>query len=365
MTASGPLEGVRVVEFAGIGPAPFCAMLMSDLGADVLRIDRPGGGPPANDITCRGRRSLQLDLKAPADVETALRAIEKADVLIEGFRAGVMERLGLGPDAATARNPRLIYARMTGWGQDGPLAQAAGHDIDYIALAGALAGIGPVEGPPTPPLNLVGDFGGGALYLVMGVCAALYERERSGKGQVIDAAIVDGAASLMANALWLRADGLTDPRRGRGLLAGAAPFYRCYRCADDRWLAVGAIEPQFWALLTELLGAPELRDRQYDTARWPQTAEALAAIFAGRPSAEWLSLLEGTDACVAPVLDALEAAAHPHLAARRTYVERDGRLQPNAAPRFSRTPGAIQGPTPGGGEGGDQVLANWGVEREG
>lgn len=356
---AGPLSGVRVVEFAGIGPAPFCAMLLSDMGADVVRIDRPGAIPPANDVTCRGRRLVQLDLKSPADIETALRLLDEADVLVEGFRPGVMERLGLGPDAVQARNPRLIYSRMTGWGQDGPLAQSAGHDIDYIAVAGALDGIGEPEGPPIPPLNLVGDFGGGSVYLVMGVCAALYERDRSGKGQVIDAAIVDGTASLMASALWLRADGLTDPRRGRGLLAGAAPFYRCYRCADDRWLAVGPIEPQFWALLVRLIDAPELAGLQYDTARWPETTTRLAAIFRERSSTDWLALLEGTDACVSPVLDAYEAAEHPHLAARQTYVRPDGRLQPAPAPRFSRTPGAIQGSNPDKVSDAEAIIAAW------
>ena len=358
---AGPLSGVKVVEFAGIGPPPFCAMLLSDMGAEVVRIDRPGAVPPTQDVTCRGRRLVQLDLKDPAQAETALRLLDHADVLVEGFRPGVMERLGLGPEVVHARNPRLVYGRMTGWGQDGPLAQAAGHDIDYIAVAGALDGIGERDGPPVPPLNLVGDFGGGALYLVMGVCAALYERERSGRGQVIDAAIVDGTASLMANALWLRADRLTDPARGRGLLAGAAPFYRCYRCADGRWLAVGPIEPQFWTRLVELLEAPDLAGAQYDTARWAQTAERLAAIFGERASTDWLALLEGTDACVSPVLDAYEAAEHPHLAARRTYVEPDGRLQPAPAPRCSRTPGAIQGSNPDHPTDPQVLIAAWSV----
>ncbi len=363
MAGSGPLAGVRVVEFAGIGPAPFAVMLLSDMGADVVRIDRPGAGPSPNDVSCRGRASLQLDLKSPADIETALRLIEKADVLVEGFRPGVMERLALGPEVALARNPRLIYGRMTGWGQDGPLAHAAGHDIGYIGVAGALDPIGEADGPPVPPLNLVGDFGGGSLYLVTGICAALYERERSGRGQVIDAAIVDGTASLMANALWLQADRMTSLERGRGLLAGAAPFYRCYRCADGRWIAVGAIEPQFWALLMDAIGAPELKAVQYDQASWPQTAARLAEIFARRPSDEWLAELEGTDACVSPVLGAEDAAEHPHLKARGSYVRDHGQLQPAPAPRFSRTPGAIQGPPPKGGEGGQDVLAAWGVER--
>ena len=238
---SGPLRGVRVLEFAGLGPAPFCAMLLSDLGADVVRVDRPQAGPSPNDVTCRGRASLALDLKAPEARETCLAAIGQADVLIEGFRPGVMERLGLGPEPALERNPRLVYGRMTGWGQTGPLAQAAGHDINYIALAGVLDAIGPAEGPPVPPLNLVGDFGGGALYLAFGIAAALFERERSGRGQVIDAAIVDGAASLMSIFTWLHADGMVRLRRGENLLGGAAPFYRAYECADVRHVAVGAL----------------------------------------------------------------------------------------------------------------------------
>lgn len=364
MSASGPLSGTRVLEFAGLGPAPFAAMLLSDMGCDVLRIDRPGAGPSSRDVTCRGRASLQLDLKSPADIGTALDLIGAVDVLIEGFRPGVMERLGLGPDVAAARNPRLVYGRMTGWGQDGPLANAAGHDIGYIGVSGALDSIGEQGGPPVPPLNLVGDFGGGSLYLVMGICAALVEREKSGLGQVIDAAIVDGSASLMANAMWLAADGISDPRRGYGTLGGAAPFYRCYQCADDLWIAVGAIEPQFWSLLMDLIEAPqELRARQYDRPNWPQTAGQLATIFRGRPSTEWLALLEGTDACVSPVLGPEDAASHPHMAARNTWVRPGGQLQPAPAPRFSRTPAAIQGPPPAGGVGGAQVLEKWGVKR--
>jgi len=360
--ASGPLAGVRVVEFAGIGPAPFCAMLLSDMGAEVLRIDRPGAGPSPNDIACRGRASLQLDLKNPEHIEKARAAIAKADVLLEGFRPGVMERLGLGPGDCAALNPALIYARMTGWGQDGPLAHAAGHDIDYIAVAGALDPIGEADGPPIPPLNLVGDYGGGALYLIMGVCAALYERERSGKGQVIDGAIVDGTANLMAAALWLKADGLSDTARGRALLGGAAPFYRCYRCADGRWLAVGPIEPQFWALLIEKLDAPrEWLASRFDPANWPEITQGLADIFARRPSAEWLAELEGTDACVSPVLRPHEAAEHPHMKARQAYVPGPGGIQPAPAPRFSRTPSAIQGDPPKGGEGGEAMLAAWSV----
>ncbi|MEA2664618.1 MAG: alpha-methylacyl-CoA racemase [Candidatus Eremiobacteraeota bacterium] len=366
---SGPLAGVRVLEFAGIGPAPFCAMLLSDLGADVVRIERADAPLPSDPVTSRGRSALALDLKSPAGIVLALAALERADVLVEGFRPGVMERLGLGPEVALERNPRLIYGRMTGWGQSGPLAHAAGHDIAYIALTGALAAIGPAHGPPVPPLNLVGDFGGGALYLALGIAAALYERERSGRGQVIDAAIVDGVASLMAMFGGLRAQGRVSLDRERNFLSGAAPNYRCYACADGRYVAVGPLEPKFFALLLQRLGV-ELPHGSGDgtpgheniTAQWAAQADALAAVFATKPRDEWAALLEGTDACVAPVLALDEAPAHPHLRAREVYVERDGIVQPAPAPRFSRTPGALQGPAPRPGEGGRDALRRWGVE---
>jgi alpha-methylacyl-CoA racemase len=356
---SGPLEGVRVVEIAGIGPAPFAAMLLADLGADVLRIDREG--EPAHDgvpdpVTARGRTSLALDLKSPQGVALALAVVERADVLIEGFRPGVMERLGLGPDVALAHNPRLIYARMTGWGQTGPLAHAAGHDLAYIALTGALAAFGPAHEPPPPPLNLVGDFGGGALYLAFGIAAALFERERSGRGQVIDAAIVDGAASLMALFCGLTATGRLTLDRERSLLGGAAPNYRCYECADGRYVAVAPLEPRFFAVLCERIGvdAPLGAD-------WDAQARALAGVFKGKPRDEWTALLEGTDACVAPVLALDEAPAHPHVLARAIYREHAGIVQPAPAPRFSRTPGALERPAPERGEGGRETLARWGV----
>lgn len=351
----GPLNGLRVVEFAGIGPAPFCATLLSDLGAQVLRIDRPDGGAAPHDVTARGRAgSLALDLKSEADRETAMRAIAVADVLIEGFRPGVMERLGLGPDETLAANPRLIYGRMTGWGQTGPLVHAAGHDINYIALTGALDAIGPKDGGPVPPLNLVGDYGGGALYLAMGILAALHERQTSGKGQVIDAAVVDGTVSLMGVFSWLTHDGLTSMERGRGLLNGAMPFYRTYECADGRHVAVGPLEPAFHAELRTRLGLPPQAEGDLEA----QAAE-LAAVFITRPRDDWTALLEGTDACFAPVLSLSEAPEHPHMRAREAFVTAFGVVQPAPAPRFSRTPGAIQGPPVGAGENGPAILEDW------
>lgn len=358
----GPLAGIRVIEFAGIGPGPFATMLLADLGADVLRIDRPGLGPHPKDVTCRGRRSLALDLKLPQAIETCLAVAEKADVLIEGFRPGVMEKLGLGPDAVLARNPRMIYARMTGWGQDGPLAQAAGHDINYIALTGALAAIGPVQGPPVPPLNLVGDFGGGALYLAFGIAAALYERSRSGKGQVIDAAIVDGTASLMTFFQGVVALGTTPVERPLDQLGGKAPYYGCYACADGKYVSVGPLEPHFFARLIETLELdPAQFAQRLDPANWEAGHAAIAGAFARRTRAEWTQLLEGSDACFAPVLELAEAPGHPHMKQRGVYFEQDGVIQPAPAPRFSRTPGEAGGPPCAAGEGGEELLAEWGV----
>ncbi|MBV8370586.1 MAG: CoA transferase [Candidatus Eremiobacteraeota bacterium] len=357
MPMRGPLDGVRVLEFAGIGPAPFCAMLLADLGADVVRVERAGDEPyfrRADPVTTRGRSMLALDLKAPDGFELALAALEHADVLLEGFRPGVMERLGLGPEVALRRNPRLIYGRMTGWGQSGPLAHAAGHDINYIALTGALAAIGPANGPPVPPLNLVGDFGGGALYLALGIVAALYERERSRAGQVIDAAVVDGAASLMALFHGMTAKGTLSLERGRRLLGGDAPNYRCYECADGRYVAVGALEPKFFA---ELLNRLEISASADDN--WTTTSQKLAAAFKRKTRDEWAPLFEGTDACVAPVLALDEAPSHPHLRARGVYAELDGIVQPAAAPRFSRTPGEERNAAD---ESGHDALRRWGVE---
>lgn len=362
--AAGPLSGVKVVEFAGIGPGPFCCMLLSDMGADVVRVDRKGGrGSARYDVLARGRRSVALDLKAPQDIETAKALVARADVLIEGFRPGVMERLGLGPDEALASNPRLIYGRMTGWGQTGPLAHAAGHDLNYIAITGALNAMGKADRPPAPPLNLVGDFGGGALYLAVGVCAALYEREKSGKGQVIDAAITDGTASLVAMMYGLRHAGLWSDARDANLLDGGAPFYDAYETKDGKYVAIGSLEPQFYALLLEKTGlaADPAFAAQMDREQWPTMTEKLAAVLKTKTRDEWRALLEGTDACFAPVLDFAEAPAHPHNVARQTFVEAFGVTQPAPAPRFSRTPAAIQGAPAAAGENGEAALAEWGI----
>jgi alpha-methylacyl-CoA racemase len=359
----GPLTGLKVVEFAGIGPGPFCGMLLSDLGADVARIDRIGarGGAPS-DVTARGRRSVALDLKDPAAVETALSLIDKADAVFEGFRPGVMERLGLGPEVALKRNPKLVYGRMTGWGQSGPYSQAAGHDINYISLVGALHAIGTAE-KPTPPLNLVGDFGGGALYLAFGLMAGVIHARATGQGQVIDCAMTDGAASLMAMFYGMAASGVWSDIRRTNLLDGAAPFYDTYECADGRWISVGSIEPQFYALLLEKaeLGDPAFQ-AQMDRAEWPGLKAKLAAVIRTKSRDAWCEIMEKTDVCFAPVLSLKEAPSHPHNAARGTFVEVGGVVQPAPAPRFSATPGAVQGPAPAIGAHTDDVLAEWGVK---
>ena len=361
--ASGPLRGLRVLEFAGLGPAPFCGMLLSDLGADVLRIDRPGAHYDRHAIETRGRRSLVLDLKQPADRETALRLSARADALIEGFRPGVMERLGLGPEVALARNPRLVYGRMTGWGQTGPYAARAGHDIDYIALSGALHATGPRE-RPVPPLNLVGDFGGGALYLAFGVLAALRHVARTGEGQVIDCAMSDGSISLMALLYGHLSRGTWRDQRESNLIDGGSHFYNVYRCADGQWIAIGAIEPAFYATLVECAGldAQVFANRQSE-ADWPALRERLAAVIATRSRDAWCALLEQSDCCFAPVLSMSEAPLHPHNQARSAFTVLDGVTQPAPAPRFSRTPGAIQSPPCEAGVNGDRALAEWGVER--
>jgi alpha-methylacyl-CoA racemase len=336
-------------------------MMLSDMGADIVRIDRPGARPPLPiDVAARGRVSISLDLKDTDDRGLCLDAMTKADVVIEGFRPGVMERLGLGPSEVQARNPRIIYGRMTGWGQTGPLAETAGHDINYIALTGALHAIGPAEEPPIPPLNLVGDFGGGALYLAFGIAAALYEREHSGLGQVIDAAMVDGAASMMAVYAGMIA---TDPHaldRGRFGLSGSAPNYRCYECADGNYVAVGSLEPQFHDLMLTATGRPYDRKRS-SVASWKGDTAALADAFRRRTRAEWHSALRDGDACVTPVLSLEEAQAHPHMADRQVFERVDGVAQPAPAPRFSRTPGRIQGPQPTSGAGGRERLRQWGI----
>jgi alpha-methylacyl-CoA racemase len=360
----GPLSGVRVIEFQGIGPGPFCAMLLSDMGADVVRIDRKGGmGGSKFDVTSRGRRSVALDLKKPEDVATALALIGKADALIEGFRPGVMERLGLGPEEALKANPKLVYGRMTGWGQTGPLALTAGHDINYIALTGALGAMGPADRPPSPPLNLVGDFGGGALYLAMGICAALFEAQRSGHGQIIDAAMTDGAASLAAMFYGFRAMGMWSDSRDNNLLDGGAHFYDCYETKDGKYVSIGSIEPQFYALLLEKAGLSQdtAFHAQMDKGQWPDLSTKLAAVIGEKTRAEWCALMEGSDVCFAPVLTLNEAPEHAHNKARETFVAVHGVVQPNVAPRFSRTPSQVQETLPEVGKHNAEVLAEWGV----
>ena len=368
---AGPLTGVRVIELGGIGPVPFACMLLADLGADVVRIDRPpgfDGGAPIDrrfDPTYRSRRSARLDLTNPTAVEAVLAMVREADVLVEGLRPGVTEKLGLGPDECRAVNPRLVYGRMTGWGQDGPLAHAPGHDVTYIAVTGALHAIGAGDGPPAVPLNLVGDFGGGALYLAFGVLAALLERARSGEGQVIDAAMVDGAASLMASTYGMHAAGYWTDERGSNRLDSGAPFYNVYEARDGQWLALGSNEARFWRNTLRLLDISEDdAPDQHDKARWPELRERFAAAFATRPRHEWLTLAAGQEICLSPVLPLSEAPQHPHLRARETFVERDGCVQPAPAPRFSRTPGAIQGPPPQPGQHTDEALADFGVDAE-
>ncbi|MGE5565596.1 MAG: CaiB/BaiF CoA transferase family protein [Parcubacteria group bacterium] len=357
----GPLSGLKVLEFAGIGPGPFCGMLLSDLGADVVRIDRKGQGRAAPwDITSRGRRSVALDLKLPAAVETCLKLMETADAVFEGFRPGVMERLGLGPEVALKRNPKLVYGRMTGWGQTGPYAKAAGHDMNYIAITGALHAIGTTD-KPVPPLNLVGDFGGGALYLAFGLLAGVIQARETGQGQVIDCAMSDGAASLMAMFYGFKAAGMWKDERRTNLLDGGAHFYDTYQCSDGKWVSIGSIEPQFYALLLEKTGiADEQFKGQMNRDEWPELREKLAAVIATKTQAEWCELMEATDVCFAPVLTLEEAPKHAHNAARQTFVELAGVTQPAPAPRFSATPGEIQGPPPAIGAHNDQALADWG-----
>jgi len=357
----GPLAGVRVVEFAGLGPAPFACMLLGDMGADVVRIDRPGTrlGDP-RDIVGRGRRTVLLDLKTQAGCDEARQLLCHADALVEGFRPGVMERLGLGPEAIAAVNPRLVYGRMTGWGQQGPLSQAAGHDINYIATSGALAAIGPAGGPPVPPLNLVGDYGGGSLYLVTGILAALLEARTSGRGQVVDAAICDGVFSLMSTALAHGLRGIHSERRGSNVLDGGAPYYAVYATSDGQHVCVGAIEPQFFALLCDKIGLRgDLRDAQNDRGRWPALRQEMERIFVQRTRRHWIELLEGTDACFAPVLTLSEARQHPHNLERGAFEQVDDVPHPTPAPRFSRTPSAIRCAAPRGAVSSAAVLADW------
>lgn len=340
----GPLSGFRAVELAGIGPGPFCGMMLSDMGADVIRVDRMGA--PArrnNDVLARNRRSIAVDLKQPAGVETVLRLVQKSDALFEGFRPGVTERLGLGPDHCMARNPKLVYGRMTGWGQDGPMAQAAGHDINYIGLSGALHAIGRAGERPVPPLNLVGDFGGGGMLLAFGMVCALLEAQKSGKGQVVDAAMVDGAATLMAMFYTMSAGGVFTDKRGTNLLDGGAHFYDTYETKDGKYICIGSIEPQFYALLVEKAGLDKERfSQQMNAARWGDYKDELTRVFKTKTRDEWCTIMEGTDVCFAPVLSVLEAPQHPHNVARGTFLNMDGVVQPAPAPRFSRTQGAVR-----------------------
>lgn len=371
----GPLHGIKIVEIAGIGPGPYCGMLLADLGADVIRIDRSSNvnsmgaadpdTPPA-DLLARGRRSVAVDLKHPDGVATVLDLVAGADGLIEGFRPGVMERLGLGPDVCLARNPKLVYGRMTGWGQDGPYAHAAGHDINYIALAGALEPLGRAGQQPTPPINLVGDFGGGGMLLAFGICAALVEAGRSGEGQVIDAAMVDGAASLMTMTWSFKHMGIWTDERGTNMLDTGAHFYDTYETADGRYVSIGSIEPQFYAELLRLTGLDGDEDlpRQMDKSAWPALKEKLAGIFRSKTRDEWCQIMEHTDVCFAPVLAMDEAPQHPHIAERGTFVEVAGLVQPAPAPRFSRTPGAIERPPAHAGQHTDEVLADFGLSAE-
>ena len=369
---AGPLTGVRIIEIAGIGPGPFAAMMLADMGADVIRVDRAAAvrgiaTDPGLDVLQRGRRNIALDLKHPDGVATLLDLVGEADALIEGFRPGVMERLGIGPDVCAERNPRLVYGRMTGWGQDGPYAQAAGHDINYIALAGSLAHMGRADSGPVPPLNMVGDFGGGGMLLAYGVVCGLLEASRSGTGQVIDAAMVDGAAVLMSMFWAFSAMGVHDPNsRGTNLLDTGAHFYDVYQCSDGAYISIGSIEPQFYAELLERL---ELTDdpefaRQMDKSAWPDLKERLTDIFARRTREEWCELLEHTDVCFAPVLTMAEAAAHPHNVARGTFTEIAGLVQPAPAPRFSRTAPEVSAPPAHPGQHTRETLLDWGINPE-
>jgi len=366
----GPLDGIRILEIAGIGPGPFAAMMLSDMGAEVVRVDRAdkvtGGDPaaPPADVLNRGRRSVGIDLKNPDGVEALLTLVDSADALIEGFRPGVTERLGFGPDVCLARNPRLVYGRMTGWGQDGPLAPVAGHDINYIALAGALDSIGRAGERPVPPLNLVGDFGGGGMLLAFGVTCALVERASSGKGQVVDAAMVDGSAILMTMFHAFRAMGIWGDERGTNMLDSGAHFYDVYETKDGKYVTIGSIEPQFYAELLERTGLVDdtTLPHQHDRTQWPAMKERFVELFKTKTREEWCELMEGSDVCFAPVLSMTEAPAHPHNQTRGTFLERNGVVQPSPAPRFDRTPGGISRPPSHAGQHTDEVLADWGVD---
>ena len=363
----GPLAGLRVVELQGIGPGPFCGMMLADMGAEIIRVDRSaavGSGARGADVLARGRKSIAVDLKNPQGVETVLKLVETADVLLEGFRPGVTERLGLGPDACLARNPKLVYGRMTGWGQTGTMAHAAGHDINYISLSGVLHAIGEPGSRPTPPLNLVGDFGGGGMLLAFGIVAALYERGVSGKGQVIDAAMTDGSALLMNSIFGLMGQGVWNQNRGSNLLDGGAHFYGTYETKDGRFVSIGSIEPQFYALLLEKTGLDQDPDlaKQMSRDDWPKLREKLAAVLATKTRDEWDEIMLGTDICYAPILNFDEAVAHPHNQARNTFVASADIVQAAPAPRFSRTEPELPEPPVAPGEHSEEVLASIGLD---
>ena len=359
----GPLTGIKVIEMAAIGPVPFCAMMLSDMGAEVIRIDRlsqKGSGSSAN-VLYRGRKSVAFDLKNSIALDSTLRLSDQADVILEGFRPGVMERLGLGPEVCLERNPKLIYGRMTGWGQSGPLSHAAGHDINYISIAGALGSMGYADRPPAPPLNLIGDFGGGAMYLLAGILAAIVERNSSGKGQVVDAAMTDGTASLLSPFYGLMAMGMWSTERYSNRLDGGAFYYGSYECSDGKYISLGSLEPQFYALLLEKCGiTDETFKEQSDQEAWPIKREKMEALFKTKTQQEWCGILEGTDVCFAPVLNLKEAPDHPHNKTRQTFVKVQGVTQPAPAPRFSRTQGKIQSPAALTGENTEEVLSDWG-----
>ena len=359
----GPLTGIKVIEMAAIGPVPFCAMMLSDMGAEVIRIDRlsqKGSGSSAN-VLYRGRKSVAFDLKNSIALDSTLRLSDQADVILEGFRPGVMERLGLGPEVCLERNPKLIYGRMTGWGQSGPLSHAAGHDINYISIAGALGSMGYADRPPAPPLNLIGDFGGGAMYLLAGILAAIVERNSSGKGQVVDAAMTDGTASLLSPFYGLMAMGMWSTERYSNRLDGGAFYYGSYECSDGKYISLGSLEPQFYALLLEKCGiTDETFKEQSDQEAWPIKREKIEALFKTKTQQEWCGILEGTDVCFAPVLNLKEAPDHPHNKTRQTFVKVQGVTQPAPAPRFSRTQGKIQSPAALTGENTEEVLSDWG-----
>ncbi len=360
----GPLNGVKIIEVGGIGPGPFCGMMLSDMGAEIVRVERKGGlslSDPKYDLLTRNRKSISINLRTLEGVQTLLRMLEQVDALQEGFRPGVMEKLGIGPDVCLKRNPRLVYGRMTGWGQEGPLARAAGHDINYIALSGALHTIGRKGQKPVPPLNLVGDFGGGGMLLAFGMVCALYEARNSGQGQVVDAAMTDGSAALMAMIYGLKAAGLWTDKPGTNLLDTGAHFYDTYETADNKFIAIGAIEPQFYELLLKLaeIDDPDFQN-QLDFAQWPQLKEKLSLVFKAKTREAWCEIMEGSDVCFAPVLSMSEAPEHPHNKQRKTFVENDGVLQPAPAPRFSRTEPEIKSPPPIPGQDTEIVLADFG-----